>query len=95
MLSSNELAGLIEGLAGLPYGGEAADQRRHALQCAGHAVAAGSYDELVLAAALQPSTLIYPFKSVIPPRGQREEFIIGLVLATHKTNPNKNLFVLG
>jgi predicted HD phosphohydrolase len=52
MLTSDELAELIEGLAGLPYGGEAVDQRVHALQCAGHAVAARSDDELVLAAAL-------------------------------------------
>jgi gamma-butyrobetaine dioxygenase len=52
MLSSGELTGLINGLAGLPYGGEAVDQRRHALQCAAHAVTAGSDDELVLAAAL-------------------------------------------
>ena len=52
MLSSDELAVLIDGLARLPYGGEAVDQRRHALQCAGQAVAAGADDELVLAAAL-------------------------------------------
>jgi gamma-butyrobetaine dioxygenase len=52
MLSNDELAELIDGLATLPYGGEAVDQRRHALQCAGHAVAAGADDELVLAAAL-------------------------------------------
>ncbi|HSZ38843.1 MAG TPA: hypothetical protein VK817_02680 [Trebonia sp.] len=52
MLTSDELVELIDGLAGLPYGGEAVDQRRHALQCAGHAMAAGSDDELVLAAAL-------------------------------------------
>jgi predicted HD phosphohydrolase len=52
MLSSDELAELMDGLATLPYGGEAVDQRRHALQCAGHAVAAGADDELVLAAAL-------------------------------------------
>jgi len=32
MLTSNELAELIDGLASLPYGGEAVDQRRHALQ---------------------------------------------------------------
>jgi predicted HD phosphohydrolase len=52
MLTNDELAELIGGLAGLPYGGEAVDQRLHALQCAGHAVAAGADDELVLAAAL-------------------------------------------
>jgi predicted HD phosphohydrolase len=52
MLTSAELTELIDGLAGLPYGGEAVDQRRHALQCAARAVAAGSDDELVLAAAL-------------------------------------------
>lgn len=52
MLTSGELAELIDGLAGLAYGGEAVDQRQHALQCAGQAVAAGADDELVLAAAL-------------------------------------------
>jgi gamma-butyrobetaine dioxygenase len=52
MLSSDELRELIDGLARLPYGGEAVDQRRHALQCAGQAVAAGADGELVLAAAL-------------------------------------------
>lgn len=52
MLTSNELAELIDGLAGLPYSEEAVDQRTHALQCAGHAVAAVADDEQVLAAAL-------------------------------------------
>jgi len=52
MLSSDDLMELIDGLTTLPYGGEAVDQRRHALQCAGQAVAAGADDELVLAAAL-------------------------------------------
>ncbi|HTU76055.1 MAG TPA: HD domain-containing protein [Trebonia sp.] len=52
MLSNDELAELIDGMARLPYGGEAVDQRRHALQCAGQAAAAGAADELVLAAAL-------------------------------------------
>jgi predicted HD phosphohydrolase len=52
MLTSEELAEMIDGLGRLPYGGEAVDQRQHALQCAGNAVAAGSDDELVLAAAL-------------------------------------------
>lgn len=51
MLSRDELHDLFEGLAGLPYGGEAVDQRTHALQAAAHAVAAGADDELVLAAA--------------------------------------------
>ncbi|WP_433430840.1 HD domain-containing protein [Nonomuraea sp. CA-141351] len=51
MLSRDELFDLFEGLAGLPYGGEAVDQRTHALQAAAHAVAAGADDELVLAAA--------------------------------------------
>ncbi|MEV0821516.1 HD domain-containing protein [Nonomuraea rubra] len=51
MLSRDELHDLFEDLAGLPYGGEAVDQRTHALQAAAHAVAAGADDELVLAAA--------------------------------------------
>ncbi|MFB4275306.1 hypothetical protein ACBJ59_08390 [Nonomuraea sp. MTCD27] len=51
MLSRDELHDLFEGLAGLPYGGEAVDQRTHALQAAAHAMAAGADDELVLAAA--------------------------------------------
>lgn len=46
------LAELIDSLAGLPYGGEAVDQRTHALQCAWHAMRDGAHDELVLAAAL-------------------------------------------
>jgi predicted HD phosphohydrolase len=66
MLTSDELAELIEGLAGLPYGGEAVDQRRHALQCAGHAVAAGSDDELVLAAALHDIGRAAPVRAEFP-----------------------------
>lgn len=66
MLTRDELAGLIEGLAGLPYGGEAVDQRRHALQCAGHAVAAGSDDELVLAAALHDIGRAEPVRAEFP-----------------------------
>jgi predicted HD phosphohydrolase len=66
MLTSDELAGLIEGLAGLPYGGEAVDQRRHALQCAGQAVAAGSDDELVLAAALHDIGRAEPVRAEFP-----------------------------
>jgi predicted HD phosphohydrolase len=66
MLTSDELAELIEGLAGLPYGGEAVDQRRHALQCAGHAVAAGSDDELVLATALHDIGRAEPVRAEFP-----------------------------
>ncbi|MEV7324990.1 HD domain-containing protein [Streptomyces sp. NPDC093970] len=51
-LTSDRLAELIDGLAGLPYGGEPVDQRTHALQAAHLAVAAGADDELVVAAAL-------------------------------------------
>lgn len=43
---------LLEGLAGLPYGGEAVDQLAHARQCAGHALEAGADDELVVASLL-------------------------------------------
>ena len=66
MLTNDELAELIEGLAGLPYGGEAVDQRRHALQCAGQAVAAGSDDELVLAAALHDIGRAEPVRAEFP-----------------------------
>jgi predicted HD phosphohydrolase len=51
-LTRAELAALIDDLADLPYGGEAVDQRTHALQTAAHAVTAVADDELVLAAAL-------------------------------------------
>lgn len=42
------------------------DQRRHALQCAGHAVAAGSGDELVLAAALHDIGRAAPVRAEFP-----------------------------
>src|ERR1700742_1200288 len=66
MLTSDELAELIDALAGLPYGGEAVDRRRHALQCAGHAVAAGADDELVLAAALHDIGRAEPVRAQFP-----------------------------
>jgi gamma-butyrobetaine dioxygenase len=51
-MSPEELRRLVDGLAGLPYGGEAVDQRAHALQCARHALDGGADDDLVLAALL-------------------------------------------
>src|ERR1700749_1696905 len=65
-LTAAGLAELVNGLAGLPYGGEAVDQRQHALQCAGHAVAAGSDDELVLAAALHDIGRAEPVRAEFP-----------------------------
>ena len=46
------IAGLINGLAGLPYGKEVVDERTHALQTGWHAKQAGADDELLLAAVL-------------------------------------------
>lgn len=66
MLTGEELAELVDGLAGLPYGGEAVDQRQHALQCAAHAVAAGSDDELILAAALHDVGRAAPVRAAYP-----------------------------
>jgi gamma-butyrobetaine dioxygenase len=43
---------MIDGLAGLPYGGEPVDQRQHALQAAALAQDERADDELVLAALL-------------------------------------------
>jgi gamma-butyrobetaine dioxygenase len=51
-LAVDDLAALIEGLAGLPYGGEPVDQRSHALQTGWQARHAGADDELLLAATL-------------------------------------------
>ena len=51
-LSRAGLGALLEGLAALPDYGEPIDQLAHALQTAGHAIAAGADDELVLASAL-------------------------------------------
>jgi gamma-butyrobetaine dioxygenase len=47
-----ELRELIDGLAEVPYGGEAVDERAHALQCAWYALRDGADDDLVLAALL-------------------------------------------
>ncbi len=43
---------LLDGMAGLPYGGEAVDQLFHARQCAGLALDAGADVDLVVAALL-------------------------------------------
>ncbi len=51
-LPPEALAGLINGLAGLPYGSEVVDQRTHALQTGWYARQAGADDELLLAAVL-------------------------------------------
>jgi predicted HD phosphohydrolase len=51
-IAREDLARLIDGLAGLPYGGEAVDQRTHALQAGWFAARAGADDELLLAATL-------------------------------------------
>ena len=51
-MTEHELRSMIDGLAGLPYGGEPVDQRQHALQSAALAQAEGADDELILAALL-------------------------------------------
>lgn len=66
MLTGDELAELVDGLAGLPYGGEAVDQRQHALQCARRAAAAGAGDDLVLAAALHDAGRAGPVRAQFP-----------------------------
>lgn len=65
-LTAEELTTLIDGLRGLPYDGEAVDQRTHALQAAGHAIDSGADDELVLAAALHDIGRAAPVRSVHP-----------------------------
>jgi gamma-butyrobetaine dioxygenase len=62
----HQLADLIDGLAGLPYGGEAVDQRTHALQTAWYAVDAGADDELLLAAALHDIGRAEPVRAAHP-----------------------------
>jgi gamma-butyrobetaine dioxygenase len=47
---ADSLLGLVDEMADLPYGGEAIDQRSHALQCA--LLAEGGSDELIAAALL-------------------------------------------
>jgi gamma-butyrobetaine dioxygenase len=59
-----EFTALFERLRGLPYGLEVVDQREHALQCAGHALAAGADDEVVLAAALHDAGYLFPAAGV-------------------------------
>ncbi|HEY1967062.1 MAG TPA: HD domain-containing protein [Pseudonocardia sp.] len=71
MLTSDELAALIEGLAGLPYGGEPVDQRTHALQTGWYAEADGADDELLLAATLHDIGRARPLRAAHP--GQPHE----------------------
>ncbi|ANP51460.1 gamma-butyrobetaine dioxygenase [Streptomyces griseochromogenes] len=65
-LTDAELTALIDGLAGLPYGGEAVDQRTHALQTAWLATDAGADDELVVAAALHDIGRARPVRAEHP-----------------------------
>ncbi|MFE6176987.1 HD domain-containing protein [Streptomyces sp. NPDC056464] len=65
-LTDEELTALIDGLAGLPYGGEAVDQRTHALQTAWLAADAGADDELVVAAALHDIGRARPVRAEHP-----------------------------
>jgi predicted HD phosphohydrolase len=51
-MTSQEVGRLLDSLARLPYGLEVVDQRAHALQSAGLALADGWDDEMVLACAL-------------------------------------------
>ena len=51
-LSTIQLVGLVEGIAGQPYKTDPVDQLTHALQAAAGALGRGADDELVLAAAL-------------------------------------------
>lgn len=66
VLSEDELADLIDGLAGLPYGGEAVDQRTHALQTGWLAARAGAGDELLLAATLHDVGRAGPVRAAFP-----------------------------
>lgn len=66
MIGDTELVELVTGLAGLPYDGEAVDQRSHALQCAALAVEAGADDALVLAAALHDVGRAEPVRAQWP-----------------------------
>ncbi|WP_405594127.1 HD domain-containing protein [Streptomyces sp. NBC_01092] len=65
-LTGEELAALVDGLAGLPYDGEAVDQRTHALQTAWLATQAGADDELVVAAALHDIGRARPVRAEHP-----------------------------
>jgi gamma-butyrobetaine dioxygenase len=60
---------MIDGLAGLPYGGEPVDQRQHALQAAALAQSEGADDELVLAALLHDIGRARPVVSRYPGAG--------------------------
>jgi predicted HD phosphohydrolase len=66
VIGDEELTELVTGLAGLPYDGEAVDQRSHALQCAALAVAGGADDALVLAAALHDVGRSEPVRGAWP-----------------------------
>ena len=65
-LTTDELVALVDGLAGLPYGGEAVDQRTHALQTGWYAARAGADDELLLAATLHDIGRARPVRAAYP-----------------------------
>jgi predicted HD phosphohydrolase len=71
-VNRDELHMLLEGLRGLPYDGEPVDQLTHALQAAGHALAAGADDELVLAALLHDVSRAEPVTARHPGLGHDE-----------------------
>lgn len=80
-LTSEELTALVDGLAGLPYGGEPVDQRTHALQTAWLAMDSGADDELVVAAALHDIGRARPVRAEHP--GQPHE-VAGAEFARHR-----------
>ena len=61
---ADQLVHLVEEMANLPYGGEAIDQRAHALQCA--QLAEGGSDELVVAALLHDVGYSQPVRRQFP-----------------------------
>jgi predicted HD phosphohydrolase len=61
---ADSLLRLVEEMADLPYGGEAIDQRAHALQCA--VLAEGGSDELIAAALLHDIGYSDPVRRQFP-----------------------------
>jgi predicted HD phosphohydrolase len=81
-MTGEELRTLLEGLAGLPYGGEPVDRLSHALQAAGQALAEGADDELVMAALLHDAGRARQVEAAHPGLGHDEAgrlFVAGLL----------------